>query len=134
MKMSGFAMRWFFALLVVFITFNPTGISFSHWVWPLVNDQVPLKILAGLVLFGCYVVYLNATFRSLGLMGIFLVVAFCATIIWLFVDQGWMDWRNGSTMSWVMIVIISSVMGLGVSWSHIKKKLTGQFDTDDIGD
>lgn len=134
MKLSGFTFRWLFALLVVFITFNPTGFSFSHWVWPLANEQVPLKILAGLVLFGCYVVYLNATFRSLGLLGIFLIVAFCGTVIWLFIDQGWMDWRNGSTMSWVMIFIISCVMGLGVSWSHIKKRLTGQFDTDDIGD
>ncbi len=134
MKLSGFTFRWLFALLVVFITFNPTGFSFSHWVWPLANEQVPLKILAGLVLFGCYVVYLNATFRSLGLLGIILIVAFCGTVIWLFIDQGWMDWRNGSTMSWVMIFIISCVMGLGVSWSHIKKRLTGQFDTDDIGD
>ncbi len=134
MKISGFFIRWSFALLLVFITYNPTGYSLVHWVWPFGNEQLPLKILASLLILGCYVIYLTATFRSLGWIGIVLVLAFCGTLVWLFVDQGWMDLSNPGILSWVMIVIVGTVMGLGISWSHIKKRLTGQFDTDDVGE
>lgn len=134
MKISGFFVRWLFALLLVFITYNPTGYSLAHWIWPFTDDQVPLKILASLTVLGCYLIYLTATFRSLGMLGIILVTAFCSTLVWLFVDQGWMDLRNPGILSWVMIVVVGTVMGLGISWSHIKKRLTGQFDTDDVGE
>ncbi len=134
MRLSGFALRWAGALLLVFITFNPSGFSYGHWIWPLSSEQIPLKILTGLGLLGCYVVYVTATFRSLGAVGVLLVFAFCATLVWLFVDQGWLDWRNAGVMSWVTIMVIGFVMGLGISWSHFKKRLTGQFDTDDVGE
>ena len=134
MKISGFFVRWLFALLLVFVTYNPTGYSLAHWVWPFGNEQLPLKILASLLLLGCYVIYLTATFRSLGWIGIILVFAFCGTLVWLFVDQGWMELSNPGILSWVMIVVLGTVMGLGISWSHIKKRLTGQFDTDDVGE
>lgn len=134
MKFSGFLIRWFFALLLVFITYNPTGYSLVHWVWPFGGEQLPLKILASLLILGGYVIFLTATFRSLGWIGIILVFAFCGTLVWLFVDQGWMDISNPGILSWVMILVLGTVMGLGISWSHIKKKLTGQFDTDDVGE
>ena len=121
-------------MVLVFITYNPTGYSLVHWIWPFGNEQLPLKILASLLVLGCYVIYLTATFRSLGWIGIILVFAFCGTLVWLFVDQGWMDIRNPGILSWVMIAVLGTVMGLGISWSHIKKRLTGQFDTDDVGE
>ena len=40
----------------------------------------------------------------------------------------------GVVVTMLMIVIIATVLGLGISWSHIKKKITGQFDTDDVGE
>ncbi len=134
MKISGFFVRWLFALLLVFVTYNPTGYSLAHWIWPFANEQLPLKILAALLILGCYVIYLTATFHSLGWIGIILVFAFCGTLVWLFVDQGWMNLSNPGILSWVMIAVVGTVMGLGISWSHIKKRLTGQFDTDDVGE
>lgn len=83
---------------------------------------------------GCYLFYFNATKKSLGWLGIVLVVGICGTLIWLFVDQGWLDLTNSGILSWVMIVMISIILGLGISWSHIKKRITGQFDTDDVGE
>lgn len=134
MTTSGFFFRWVFAFAVVFITFNPTGYSLFHWVWPLNDQQLPLKILCAILILGCYLFYVTATVKSLGVLGIIFVLAFCATLIWLFVDQGWLNIQNSTIMSWVMIFVISVVLGLGISWSHVKKRITGQFDTDDIGD
>jgi hypothetical protein len=134
MSVSGFVLRWLFALALVVITFNPTGYSLFHWIWPFTDEQIPLKILSCILIFGCYLFYISATIKSLGILGIILVFAFCGTLIWLFVDQGWMDLKNSGIMAWSLIAVISILLGLGISWSHIKKKITGQFDTDDVGE
>jgi len=134
MGFRGFLIRWFVALLLVSLTFNPSSYSLFHWIWPLNNEMVPLKALACLIVVIFYVIYLRATFRSMGLLGIFLVVAFCAILVWLFADQGWLDYKNSTIMGWVMIVIIGTVMGIGISWSHWRKKISGQFDTDDVSE
>lgn len=134
MKISGFLLRWLFALALVFATYNPTGYSLTHWVWPFGNEQLPLKFLFCLLALVCYVVYLTATFRSLGWLGIILIVAFCGAMVWLLVDMGWLQLNDSGVFAWLSIFILGLIMGLGMSWSHIKKRLSGQFDTDDIGD
>ncbi|MFC3193448.1 DUF6524 family protein [Marinicella sediminis] len=134
MNLSGFFLRWLFAFILVFATYNPSGYSLYHWMMPLNDAQLPLKILAVIVALGCYLFYLSATVKSLGILGILFVVAFCGTLVWLFVDQGWLDLSNPGIMSWVMIITISVILGLGISWSHFKKKITGQFDTDELGE
>ena len=134
MNLTGFFLRWLFALLLIMVTFNPTGYSLFHWVWPFANEQLPLKILVMVVVLACYIFYVSASMKSLGALGIVVVFAFCATLVWLFVDQGWLNLKNSSILAWVMILMLSLVLGLGVSWSHIKKRITGQFDTDDIGE
>lgn len=134
MSMSGFFLRWFFAFVLVALTFNPTGYSLFHWVWPFGGEQLPLKILCCILVLGAYLFYVTATLKSLGALGILIVLAFCGTLVWLFVDQGWLDLQNSGILAWIFIVVISIALGLGISWSHIKKKITGQFDTDDVGE
>ena len=132
MKASGFILRWIFAILLVLITYNPTGYSFIHWFWPIGNEQLPLKILTALVMLVVYVIFLRATFRSIGILGVLFAVALSATLIWLFIDQGWMSLDNHTAMTWVLLIVVGTILGIGISWSHIRRKLTGQFDTDDI--
>ena len=132
MNIKGFLLRLIFSILLVFSTYNPTGYSFFHWVYPFTDYQIPLKILAGLVMLILYAIFLRATFRSIGLLGVFFAAAISATLVWLFVDQGWMTLGNNATMQWILLVITGLIMGIGISWSHVRKKLTGQFDTDDV--
>lgn len=132
MKTSGFILRWLFAILIVLITYNPTGYSLIHWLWPLNNEQLPLKILALLVMIVLYLIFLRATFRSIGLLGITLAFAVSGTLVWLFIDQGWMSVDNYTALTWILLIVIGTIQGIGISWSHIRKKLTGQFDTDDV--
>ena len=134
MSLSGFILRWLFAFILVFATFNPTGYSLFHWLYPFTDTQLPLKILVSIIVLGCYLFYFTATKKSLGILGIILVFGVCGTLVWLFVDQGWLDLSNSGILSWVMIVMISVILGLGISWSHFKKRITGQFDTDDVGE
>ncbi len=132
MKTGGFLLRWLFAILLVLITYNPSSYSFYHWLWPLTNDQLPLKILAGLVMLVVYIIFIRATFRSIGILGIVLASAVSVTIVWLFIDQGWMNLDNTTAIKWIVLIVLGTILGIGISWSHIRRKLTGQFDTDDI--
>lgn len=134
MSLTGFLLRWLIALTLVLVTFNPTGYSVTHWLWPWSSEQLPLKILVIMVLLACYLFFVSATVKSLGVLGIILVLCIGGTLIWLFVDQGWLALTNTGLMAWLLIVLISVLLGLGISWSHIKKRITGQFDTDDVGE
>ncbi|VAW37618.1 hypothetical protein MNBD_GAMMA01-2301 [hydrothermal vent metagenome] len=134
MTTSGFILRWMFAILLVLITFNPTSYSLFHWLWPLNSEQLPLKILSILVMLVIYIIFLRATFRSIGLLGIILALTLSGTLVWLFIDQGWMSIDNYTAFTWILLVVIGTILGIGISWSHIRKKLTGQFDTDDVGE
>jgi hypothetical protein len=35
-------------------------------------------------------------------------------------------------MSWAAILAASLVMGVGMSWSHVRRRLSGQYDMDDV--
>ncbi len=103
-----------------------------HWIWPLSSEQAPLKTLAGLALLVLYIIFMRATFRSIGVIGIGLIVLFVGAVVWLFVDQGWMDLKNPTVNAWILIFTVGTTLGIGVSWSFVRRKMTGQFDTDDV--
>lgn len=132
MKTSGFLLRWLFAILLVLITYNPSHYSLFHWLYPFENQQLPLKILSILIILVVYIIFLRATFRSIGVFGIILAFGVSTTLVWLFIDQGWMRVDNYKAFTWILLIVIGTILGIGVSWSHIRKKLTGQFDTDDV--
>jgi small-conductance mechanosensitive channel len=134
MKAGGFILRWLFAILIVLITYNPTHYSLFHWLIPFENVQLPLKILASLVMLVIYIIFIRATFRSIGVLGIILATAVSSTIVWLFIDQGWMSLENKTAITWIALVVVGTILGIGISWSHIRRKLTGQLDTDDLED
>jgi len=132
----GFFGRWLAALLLVGLSFNPSGYSFFHWAlqqWPITEqDMLPLKALAGLMLIIGYVIFLRATFRSIGILGIVLVVAVLASLVWLFVDLNWLVLESSEVISWICVLILSTILAVGISWSHIRRRLTGQLDADDV--
>ena len=68
------------------------------------------------------------------MLGIILGAALFGCVIWLFLDLGWLDLDSPSEISWVVLVFLSLILAVGMSWSHIRRRLTGQFDVDDIED
>lgn len=128
----GLPLRWLVALFGVFATYNPSGYSYYHWI--LRGEGLPsLRVLVGVVLAIFYVVYVRATVRSLGPIGTSLATAFFGSIVWLlaewrFVDLGEPDQR------WVASLSISaSVLAVGMSWSAIRYRISGQYDSEDVG-
>ncbi len=128
----GFLIRWLAAFLLLALTFNPTDFNFLRWTsanWP---DQMPLILLFGLLLLVGYVIYLRATFRSIGVFGIALVAAVAGALIWVLVDFGILSLENRGFTTWLGILILSLVLGIGLSWSIVRRRLTGQADMDDV--
>ena len=130
--LQGFLFRFMFALLLVLLTYNPSGYSYSHWLQNSFSNFGPLLGLAGMSLIIGWVIYLRATFRSLGLTGLILATLFFSTILWLFIDRGWLGLNNVTMMSWVILVLVSAVLAIGISWSHFRRKISGQVDADDV--
>lgn len=129
---SGFLLRLLFAALLVFATYNPTGKSYYHWLSENITTPSPLLVLAGILLLIGWTIYLRATGRSLGTFGLILAVGFISTIMWLIVDLGWLSLDSMTTMTWIGEAILSFVLAIGISWSHIRRRMTGQIDVDEV--
>src|SRR5262245_40062885 len=83
---GGFLARFGGALALAYATYNPWGASYVHWilgVWQPAHESSwfsspALKFVVGVALAIAWVVYANAARRSLGGVGILLIVALCA--------------------------------------------------------
>ena len=129
---EGFLVRFVFAIVLVFATYNPSTYSYFHWVQGSFPQFTPALAICGLLIVITWGIYMRATFRSLGILGLMLAAAFFASFVWLFYDLGWLQTDNIGVMTWVVLVIVSLLLAIGMSWSHIRRRLTGQVDIDDV--
>ncbi len=125
-----FLWRLLFAALLVFLTYNPSGYSWVGWLM----SEVPLvyKVAGGIVLLIGWVMFLRATWNSLGAVGTVLAAAFFAVIIWLLIEWNILSLNSAAVFQWVTLVILTGVLAVGMSWSHVRRRLSGQYDTDEI--
>lgn len=123
----GFLIRWGVALLLVALTFNPSVVSYVGLLTH-VDGAGPTKAVLGIILAIVYVIYFRATFNSIGLIGIGIMILLFGSIGWFIVDLIPADWIN-SWMVWIFIALtIGTTMAVGMSWSFVRRFLSGQFD------
>ena len=127
-----FLLRFVLALVLVFCTYNPSGWSWYHWFAEAPEKIDPLLILAGVVLVIGWVIYLRATLRSLGEIGTFLALAFFAALTWVMIDIGMISLQSPTVFTWVVLSMLAAIMATGMSWSHIRRRMSGQLDVDDV--
>ena len=134
---KGIIARFVFALILVYATWNPWGKSFVHWViLPIfgrgtgeATTSAPLKFLLAVVLIAAWAVYLQATRRALGMAGAILVAAICGGLVWLLTSWNVLA-MQGDVLSHVVLICTAILLTVGLSWSHLSRRLTGQADTD----
>ena len=91
-SVGGFLARWLAAFVLVFITFNPTSYSYTNWlIADRTGDDLPIKALAGVLLLIAYVIFLRATWRSIGLLGLILIALLFGAIGWVLIDYDLLD-------------------------------------------
>ena len=130
---QGFLIRLGVALLLVLATFNPSGYSYFHWVKDSLPDSISaLQAFAGVILLIGWVMFIRAGKRSLGFFGLVLASAFFATLFWLLMDWGLLEPENIDAVTWLVEILLAGVLAIGMSWSHIRRRMSGQVDVDEV--
>jgi hypothetical protein len=127
-----FLWRLIFSVALVLLTFNPTGHSYYHWLADWFPSVQPLEVVAGIALLGAWIFFVRSTMAAIGTLGVVLLLALFAAIVWWLVSQGWLDVSNRSAMAWVVLLILGLVLGIGMSWSHIRREVSGQASVDRV--
>ena len=127
-------LRFLFALFLVLVTYNPTSFNYVRWAIEQYQFNLSIVVLNGLLLLVGYIIFLRATWRSIGPVGMGLAAAILGSALWVMADNGLLDPQNSALMTWIALVCVSFILAVGLSWSHIRRRLSGQSDMDDIGD
>jgi hypothetical protein len=130
---GGFVLRLVATLVLVLATYNPSGWSFVHWLREGFSSQAlgPEHFVAGVIILIGWVILLAATQRSMGTFGLILTAALFGGIVWLLIDFGVLQIDSVTEFTWVVLIILSVMLTIGLSWSHVWRRLTGQFEVDD---
>jgi hypothetical protein len=129
---ASFLQRWAAALALVLTTFNPSGYSYLHWVRDTGDEHLPVKVLAGIALLILFIIFLRATWRSIGPIGVGLAGAFFGAIVWILFYYDLLAVGQTTVLTYVGLVVVATIMAVGLSWSHIRRRLSGQLDIDDV--
>jgi hypothetical protein len=127
-----FVLRWLTAFALLAATYNPTPYNYVKWVMTQGERPLSLMVLAGLLLLIGYIIYLRATLRSIGGFGMLLVLALVGALLWVLYDFGVLSLDNTGLNVWLGLSALSLVLGVGLSWSHVRRALSGQADMDDV--
>lgn len=127
----GVFLRWVFAFVLLTATYNPTEWNYVKWAMAHYQERLSVVVFCGLVLFIGYIIYTRATIRSIGGFGMFLVLAVVASLLWVLYDMKLLSLDNQDVNTWLGILALSVVLGIGLSWSHVRRALSGQYDVDD---
>ena len=132
----GFLWRLVAALVLVLLTYNPSGHSAYHWITSAISNSAfgPLHLLLVALLLIGWVIYWLATWRALGTLGVLLAALVLGAIIWLLFDIGLLESQSVSALTWISLICLALVLAIGVSWSHVWRKLTGQINVEDVDD
>lgn len=130
---GSFVLRLVATLVLVLATYNPSGWSFVHWLRDGFSNQAlgPEHFVAGVIILIGWVILLAATQRSMGTLGLILTAALFGGIVWLLIDFGVLQIDSVTEFTWVVLIILSVMLTIGLSWSHVWRRLTGQFEVDD---
>ena len=129
-------LRFVGPLLLVLITYNPSGTSFYHWFAGAIGGEglSGIHFLALVVLVIGWSILLVATFNALDMFGVILVAAFLGAVVWVFIDFGLLEASSAGAVTWIVLVCIALLLAVGLSWAHVWRKITGQVSVDDVND
>jgi len=129
---GSFGLRAGFSVLLVLLTFNPSGYSFVHMVADGFPKITPVEAVCGIVLLIGWFVFLSATFRAIGLIGLVLALALFAALVWLIVSWGWISLQDKNALAWIALVVLALILAVGMSWSHLYQRWSGQATVDEV--
>ena len=131
---AGFLLRAAFALALVLLTYNPSGYSYAHMLQAGFPAVTPLEAVLGVLLLIGWFVFLRATLSSIGPLGMVLALALFGALIWLIVSWGWVKLSNTGAIVWISLVVLALILAVGMSWSYLYRRWSGQATVEDADD
>jgi hypothetical protein len=129
---GGIATRFLIALALVSLTWNPTRYNYYEWAVAQWSALTPIVVFVGIALLIAWIVFLRATSRSLGVVGIVLAVALAGSVLWILFFYEIVDRTSGDLLSWIVLLLFAAILAAGMSWSHLRRSWAGQADVDDV--
>ena len=129
--MSNLLVRFIYTTLWIFITYNPLGYSVVHWV---LAEPGPLSVGSALILMIGWGVMLWLAWLGIGFTGILLSLVVTLLLLWMAIDANLIRFSDTSWNLVIAELVIAVVVTLGLSWGHLRRRLSGQFSTDDVGE
>jgi hypothetical protein len=106
--------------------------SFLHWaVSPGSNKTVVAAV--GVALLGFFIFIARSTWRSMKLVGITITALFFFLFSVMLIDLGVIQLSSTEVLEVITLVVIASTLAVGLSFSAIRARLSGQVDSDDVG-
>lgn len=116
------------------VSIRAVTVSYVRWTLANYEHHPSVAVLLGLILLIGYIIYAGATIRSIGGFGMFVVLAVVGALLWVLYDFGLLSLENYDVNVWLGIIALSIVLGVGLSWSHVRRAFSGQSDMDDVDD
>lgn len=126
-----FLIRLLAAFALLAATYNPTGLSYTHWALENWETSTSVAVLAGLVLLIAYIVFLTAVLRGIGPLGVLLILGLAAAVTWVAYDFGLLDLENPNQLTWIALAALSLVLAIGMYWGILWRNISGQVEVDD---
>ena len=133
LTLNGVLLRIGAAVALVLATFNPTRVNYLSWAFGDVATFGPWKLIVGLLLAAGWVLYARAALQSIGIVGAGLIAALIGAFVWLAIDAGWLGLEDTNALLWIGLVGFGLILGIGLSWSHFRRRITGQVDVEGDG-
>lgn len=128
----GFFIRWLLAFALIAATYNPSFPSYATWVRDNLAAQPAVAALIGLLLVAGYLIYLRATLSSIGIVGIILILGILGALLWFLFSVGVLAFGNPVLNGWIAIIALSLILAVGMYWSVIWRRMSGQVDVDEV--
>lgn len=127
---AGVVVRVVLAVAVVLATFNPSGTSLYHWLAEPPIGLTAVKALSAVALLIAWVICLRTAYVALGGLGLILGCLLLGSFVWVLFDMDVLHDIERGTVIWIGLIAFGSVLGLGLSWSLIRARTTGQIEVD----
>ena len=128
-----FIWRWAGSIILVLATYNPSGHSYLHWVKAAFSaDSLGAHhFFMGCILLAGWTILTVATANSLGKLGALLVAALIGTAMWSLAQIGLVHAETTTALIWLLLLALATLLAVGLSWSHLWRRLSGQLEVDD---
>ena len=128
--MNGVLTRLLVAFALVCFTWNPTRFNYIAWARVQWGNMTPVVVFVGIALLAGWFFFLRTASRSLGTAGVVVGLALAGTILWGLFYYDLL--HRQTTITWIVLALVSAVLALGMSWSHLRAAWSGQATVDDV--